>query len=257
MNGLKVSGTMLGVGFLPPLLEAFDSSKFLHSVQLLDQNGYETFRKRFDSIRTLAKVPFVGRLLAAKRLSETIYDLFSKLTGHTDQGNVLLTKDPPEVARYEIYVRRFSVKKALHIGDLAVLDGNMEAILESLGINDFFTDITSKIVDVLERHRVLVYAGQLDTLLPALNIESYVRSLNWTEATSFREQKRLFWSTYAKPRELAGYVTTTGNFSFAVVHKAGHYASMDATDSVHDLYTRFICNDFESLRANRLGSDED
>lgn len=252
VKNLTVSGTMLGSGYLPPLLDAFDSSEFLHGVQMLDENGYETFKKEFESIRKYARIRIPS--FASNHLERAIHDLFYQLTGHTHQGNVLVRGQPPEIAKYEAYVKHERVRTALHVGDLAKLDGNVQAIYNRLGPNDYQDNITSRLVEVLESHRVLVYSGQLDTLVPAVNIERYLRSLNWTLADSFRKEKRLFWSTRERPHELAGYVTTTGNFTFAVVRGAGHYAFMDATEEVSDLYRRFIYSDFEFLKKKALGS---
>nr|XP_050031932.1 venom serine carboxypeptidase-like [Dermacentor andersoni]XP_054925104.1 venom serine carboxypeptidase-like [Dermacentor andersoni] len=102
---LRVSGVILGVPFVAPLLDLIDSSDYLYSTGLIDGRGHRLFAERFQQIKLAAGF---NRTIAAALLLKTVFNakfddeptLYQQLTGYTDHGSVLRTRPAPERLKY-------------------------------------------------------------------------------------------------------------------------------------------------------------
>ncbi|XP_077546369.1 venom serine carboxypeptidase-like [Haemaphysalis longicornis] len=242
---LNVSGAILGVPFLGPLLKLFDSSDYLYNTGLLDEEGRQAFAQRFQQIEQAAKV---NRTLAAGLLLRTVFNanvegepsLYEQLTGYTDHNSALRTKAEPETIKYKEYVTSDAFKKAVHVGLEAQLEAQRLPLFLSLAQSDYFDDVSDTLARVLDSVRVLYYTGQLDTVFPAVNIDRYLKKLKWSGQGELARSERKPWFSASNATTQLGYVTRARNLTYALVLRAGHLASFDQPAALFDLVYNFI-----------------
>ncbi|CAN8004898.1 unnamed protein product [Ixodes pacificus] len=242
---LKLGGVICGVGFLGPTLDIVDSSEFLYQIGMVDERGRATFAATIQQIRDLAEV---NRTAAVLMLGNTILhtrqsgqrSLFVRLTGYNDHGSALTYACPPQFDHYYRYAQRPIFKRGIHVSPTARVDGDRLTVALNLGMKDYFTDISPLVQDVLDSQRVLVYSAQMDTVLPAVNLDKYFRSLNWTGAEQFRAASRQRWYSSGENPPLLGYVTTVKDLTHVLLTRAGHHASFDQTATVYKMIKFFV-----------------
>lgn len=242
---LRVSGAILGVPFVAPLLDQIDSSDYLYNTGLIDGRGQQLFAERFRQIKQVAEV---NRTLAAGLLLKTVFNarlddepsLYQQLTGYTDHGSVLRTKPEPETLRYEEYVTSDGFKRSIHVAGGVPLETQRLHLGLSLAQGDYFTDISDTVAKVFDSTRVLLYTGQMDTVFPAVNTDRYLRKLNWNGRRELESAERKPWYTFADAHRPAGYVTRARNLTYVLVSLAGHHAAFDEPVALFDLMYRFV-----------------
>ncbi|XP_077495136.1 putative serine carboxypeptidase CPVL [Amblyomma americanum] len=242
---LRVSGAILGVPFIAPLLELMDSSDYLYNTGLLDGRGHELFAERFRQIKQVVEV---NRTIAAGLLLKTVFNariddepsLYQQLTGYTDHGSVLRMRPEPEALRYAEYVTSDAFKKSIHVAGGVSLEAQRFHLQVGLAQEDYFTDISDTVAKVLDSTRVLLYTGQMDTVFPAVNTDRYLRQLDWSGRQDLESAEREPWYTFVDTRTPAGYVTRARNLTYVLVSRAGHQAAFDEPLAVFDLMYRFI-----------------
>ncbi|XP_065300807.1 venom serine carboxypeptidase-like [Dermacentor albipictus] len=242
---LRVSGVILGVPFVAPLLDLMDSSDYLYSTGLIDGRGHRLFAERFQQIKLAAGF---NRTIAAALLLKTVFNakfddeptLYQQLTGYTDHGSVLRTRPAPEKRKYRDYVTSDAFKRAIHVGGATPLEAQMLALGLSLAQSDYFTDISDTLANVLDSSKVLLYTGQMDTVFPAVNTDRYLRRLKWSGQRELECAQREAWYSFADAHTPAGYVTRARNLTYVLVSRAGHHATFDRPEALFDLTYSFI-----------------
>ncbi|KAH6921862.1 hypothetical protein HPB50_005529 [Hyalomma asiaticum] len=242
---LRVSGAILGVPFVAPLLDLMDSSDYLYSTGLIDARGHRMFSERFQQIKLASQV---NRTIAAALLLKTVFNanfdnepsLYEQLTGYTDHGSVLRTRPEPQALRYQEYVTSDAFKRAIHVAGAMPLEAQKLALGLSLAQSDYFTDVSDTFARVLNSTRVLLYTGQMDTVFPAVNTDRYLRRLKWNGQNDLADAQRETWYSFADAQRPAGYVTRARNLTYALVSRAGHHATFDEPLALFDLMYSFI-----------------
>lgn len=242
---LRVSGAILGVPFVAPLLDLMDSSDYLYSTGLIDARGHQLFTERFQQIKLASKV---NRTIAAALLLKTVFNanfdnepsLYQQLTGYTDHGSVLRSKPEPQTLKFYEYVTSDAFKRAIHVAGAMPLEAQKLALGLNLAQSDYFTDINDTLARVLDSDRVLLYTGQMDTVFPAVNTDRYLRRLKWSGQRDLAEAQRETWYSFADASRPAGYVTRARNLTYALVSRAGHHATFDEPQALFDLMYSFI-----------------
>nr|XP_037290455.1 venom serine carboxypeptidase-like [Rhipicephalus microplus] len=242
---LRVSGVILGVPFIAPLLDLIDSSDYLYSTGLIDPRGHGMLTQRFQQIKLASQV---NRTIAAALLLKTVFNanfdnepsLYQQLTGYTDHGSVLRSRPEPQTLMFYEYVTSDAFKRAIHVAGAMPLQAQKLALGLSLAQSDYFTDINDTLARVLDTNRVLLYTGQMDTVFPAVNIDRYLRQLKWSGQRELAEAQRETWYSFADATRPAGYVTRARNLTYALVSRAGHHATFDEPQALFDLTYSFI-----------------
>lgn len=244
---LNIRGVIAGVGFLGPTLDIVDSSDFLFHVGMLDEAARQVYAGVIKQIRQLANV---NRTMALLLLGQTTFNpeskgekmLYTKLTGYYDHGSVLTYYSPSEFNQYIKFVMKPRIKKALHVVPTAQLDAYRVQVSMRLGFRDLFANINSQIQEVLDSQRVLIYTGQMDAILPAVNLERHFKSLNWTGAEKFRAMRRRPWYASRERSDLLGYVTSVNDLTYVMLTRVGHHPSFDNSAVVYKMTRAFVCD---------------
>ncbi|XP_037529069.1 probable serine carboxypeptidase CPVL [Rhipicephalus sanguineus] len=241
---LHLRGVILGAGFLGRLMKVADSSAFLYEMSLVTKKGRKSLAESFADMRRKVRT-LIGKLAALLRLRKTIFTsekkptLFQKLTGFNNQASALYSERPTNMVQYEKYVQSDAFKRAVHIGRDVEFMKDEGKVATSLK-NDYLTDISHEIEDLLQSYKVLFYTGQMDTLFPSRNLQEYFRSLDWTGAEEFRKAEPKHWKAYPTSRSVSGLVIRVRNMTDVVLFRAGHYTAVDEPDAANKMMLNFI-----------------
>lgn len=102
--------------------------------------------------------------------------------------------------------------------------------------DDFLNSISHHLSLTLKNYRVLLYGGQFDMLIPPIQIDRVIGSLNYTNVAEFFNARRDVW--YVN-NELAGYSKEYGNLKHVIVRNAGHFILRTQPVWIRELFTTF------------------
>ncbi|EEC19255.1 serine carboxypeptidase, putative, partial [Ixodes scapularis] len=238
----NLKGVIAGSPFLGPLLETIDSSEFLFSVGMLNTTSKVLFHQAFENLtketnRTIQLFTFFKTVF--QDYTKKNPTLFQRLTGYNFDASVLHTRIPQEFVEYKKYVNNSDFKTRIHVGSDAVFRKQMPGVVISMGMVDFFTNITLMVQSVFDNYRVLIYGGQLDTIFPAINMDRFYNSLEWKGSEDFRKE-RVTWYDEDDPDYLNGYVKKGGNVTYVLFVGAGHDPGFDAPKLTHKMIGQFL-----------------
>ncbi|CAN8012025.1 unnamed protein product [Ixodes pacificus] len=238
----NLKGVVAGSPFLGPLLETIDSSEFLFSVGMLNATSKALFHQAFENLtketdRTKQLVNFLGTVF--QDYTKTNPTLFQKLTGYNFHSSVVHTRIPQEITEYKKYVNTSDFKTRIHVGSKAGWRKQMLSVIINMGMVDFFTNISSMVESVFNKYRVLIYGGQLDTIFPAINMDTFYNSLEWGGSNDFKKE-RVAWYDEKDPDYLNGYVKKGGNVKYVLLVGAGHDPGFDVPKPTHTLIGQFL-----------------
>uniref|UniRef100_A0A023FM77 Putative serine carboxypeptidase lysosomal cathepsin a n=1 Tax=Amblyomma cajennense TaxID=34607 RepID=A0A023FM77_AMBCJ len=249
---LKFQGVIGGVGFLAPILDLADSSDFLLQTSMLNTDGHAQFKRTFETMRNLTKIPDpTNYTMALGILFRTIFTskpktLFQNLTLYNSHASPLYTERPLLMMLSFGFASDPRFKISIHAGENTSLQYDNQYLQLSL-LPDWLVDIKEKVEYVLNHTRVLFYTGQLDALFPSANSQAYFDKLDWTHAVKYQEANRTLWEPYGNEglppglrRSAAGYIKSAGNFTSAIVLGMGHYAGFDKPAEIYQLIMDFV-----------------
>lgn len=243
---VNLKGIISGVGFLGPVVDMLDLADYYRQLSLLDFQGWQAYSRRMEEIRQMAVENRTDQAL--QLLFKTVFvatgndppTMFQRLTGYTYDGNALQSVEPAEFAAYRNYVASAEFKEAVHVGHNTKFSREPLINLQLMG--DYFRNITDMVATLMDNYRFLAYAGQLDPIFSPPQIESFLRSVEWSRAEQFRHGRRFPLYAGSQEEGVSGYVTSAGNFSFVVVANAGHYPGFDQTRATNEVMRRFLAN---------------
>lgn len=241
---IRLRGVISGVGFLGPVMLQANVTEYYHQLGLMDYNGKLEYQKRLAEIQK--DVDNGETFKALMLLMQTLFvsagnstpTLFQTLTGYRYDGNVLLSREPPEFKKYRDYVASAELKQAIHVGRNATFQRS--DLINVYLAKDYFNDLTDMVQTVLQNYKFLVYVGQLDPIFSPVQTEAYFRSLKWDGAGQFNAAKHRPWYAASEDEGISGYVTAAGNLVYSLVAGAGHYAGFDQTLAGKEMICRFV-----------------
>uniref|UniRef100_A0A6B0VDN9 Carboxypeptidase n=1 Tax=Ixodes ricinus TaxID=34613 RepID=A0A6B0VDN9_IXORI len=238
----NLKGVIAGSPFLGPLLQTIDSSEFLFSVGMLNTTSKILFRQAFENLttetnRTIQLFTFLKTVF--QNYTKKNPTLFQKLTGYNFHASVIHPRIPQEIQRYKKYVNTSDFKTRIHVGSDAVWRKQMPRVVISMGMVDFFTDITLLVQSVFDKYRVLIYGGQLDTIFPAINMDAFYNNLTWDGSDDFKKE-RVTWYSEDDADYLNGYVRKGGKVTYVLLVGAGHDPGFDVPKPTHKMIGQFL-----------------
>jgi len=87
-----------------------------------------------------------------------------------------------------------------------------------------------------EDYKVLIYAPQLDIIVPHTGVDKFVQNMKWEAADEYDKAVRGTWKVHG---EIAGYVKTARNLIHVLIRNAGHVSSYDQPQWTLDMINRF------------------
>lgn len=164
---------------------------------------------------------------------------FNNVTGLQTTTNYLYTVDPSGIVTFGNYLTIPGVRRAIHAGNSTFHGGTRVA--EALGRNiavsvrDWFLDLFNS-----DQYKILLFSGQLDTLIGYRATTRFVRSLSRDFSRKYYHANRTVWKVNPNYQWVAGYVKQVGNFYEVLVRDGGHSLVNQQPRAALDMMKRFI-----------------
>lgn len=247
---VNFKGIIVGNTFLGRLIDVIDPSDFLYSAKMIGEEERNALESYFDKAEDLIDA---GRQEDAWYLLRSAVAIggrhpwrtaFQNLTGYEWQSSVLYDLKPAEFRAFLTQIKSTLFKKAIHVGEKTVPHGTRDEVVKSLVPNDFNRDITEDLIDLIRAEKtVTFYVGQLNTLLTAENLESYMQSSLIQNKMGVLGERVPWYNTDSWHRMgIAGYVRNNGHFNFVVLVRAGQHAAFDESRNYCELVRRVVFN---------------
>ena len=176
-----------------------------------------------------------GQYVQATASADNTIRSFEGFTGGLDIDNVRGFDDYNEV-NFDNWITSKSIREMLNVGNTPWVDCNMT-------VHNYFSgDITNSteplLSFVLESGiRVLLFSGQDDFVVANTGVQNMISSLSWSGTSNFLNSPRVVWKVN---NEIAGYVQSNKNLTFALVLKSGHLTPYNQPVNTKNLVQSFI-----------------
>lgn len=156
-------------------------------------------------------------------------------------------QEPEDQQYFSQFVTLQTVRRAIHVGNLAFNDGSavekhllldvMQSVKPWLGVlmdhyrvsRRFRSDSIKKEIEeggaeerqtttffdlllISSPNQVMIYSGQLDVIVAAPLTERFLPTVNWTGAAEYKKAPRFHWKVQPEDTEVAGYVRGVREF---------------------------------------------
>eukprot|EP01022_Parablepharisma_sp_SALTPOND_P020427 TRINITY_DN3726_c1_g1_i1.p1 TRINITY_DN3726_c1_g1~~TRINITY_DN3726_c1_g1_i1.p1 ORF type:complete len:734 (-),score=35.71 TRINITY_DN3726_c1_g1_i1:5256-7457(-) len=263
-----ISGQSYAGHFVPSLAKYFLDQKatFLQLKGIAIGNGW--FKPEiqissfpgFDHKHGLVKGPisYLGAVISYYLTSIFIeFDLYKTAKLFFDFGNGIANGISPRFNPYDIrkpcikgnfcynttliekFMKRKDVLAELGVGD-RVWEQCNGAVLNRMLENDFFSDMTPVLQELLDSYKslkVVLFNGNQDWFCNLEGMKAFLGQLEWYGKQLFEDSPWQYW--YISGR-IAGKYKQAGNFTFYDVNDAGHFVSHDQPESAYDILTEMF-----------------
>ncbi|KAF9057813.1 alpha/beta-hydrolase [Panaeolus papilionaceus] len=97
---------------------------------------------------------------------------------------------------------------------------------------------------ILEKIKVLIFAGDQDLICNYMGLENMIKNLNWAGQTGLGTVQTQSWNVNSMP---AGTWVESRNLTYAKIFNASHMAPFDVPHVTHDMMLRFMDANFTAL----------
>lgn len=132
------------------------------------------------------------------------------------------------------YLQKSETRAAIHVGSKK-FQGNTKVMWYFRA--DIYKGVISELTAMLNHYKVVLYAGQLDMVIPPTQIDEVIDSLSWDNGKDFQKAKRKKWYVQGK---LAGYRKSFKNLEQVFVRKANHAIVGSQPEQLFDLLKKFF-----------------
>jgi len=150
---------------------------------------------------------------------------------------------PSAVSLMEPYLRNPTVMEQIHVDNRSKWhDCDLSVFLNLTGYENVSTlHLLPRLIDNMP---VLLYSGQFDLICPHSGTEEYLSKLDWQGTETFLNATRWVWPYKESDgsSQVAGYVSTAYNLTYALVLGCGHMVPYGQPASSYDMFYRFINN---------------
>ncbi|KAG8966199.1 hypothetical protein FRC03_012317 [Tulasnella sp. 419] len=154
----------------------------------------------------------------------------------------------PQMGWIETYLNNATVKNELGVAKSTKFAScNMDVNQAFLGQGDGMKNSAALIPELLENGvRVLIYAGNADYMCNAIGNLQWMEKLDQPFKDDFSKASLVPWQTLntgkvaGKVKSAGGGGFTAGNFTYVIVHEAGHMVPYDQPEAALDLFVRWL-----------------
>ena len=190
----------------------------------------------FDYYQSLASRQIsTGQYAQATGNFENIVGVYQSFTGGADIYDVRGFDDYNE-NNFDSWITSGSIREMLNVGNAPWIDCNRTVQLHFYG--DMSNSTDPLLTFILERGlRVLLFSGQDDFIVTSSGVQNMISSLGWSGVPSFLSSPKVVWKVNG---EIAGYVQSNKNLTFALVLKSGHLTPYNQPVNTKNLVVNFI-----------------
>lgn len=179
-----------------------------------------------------------GNYAAASQSFNQALGLIEGYTGNVDIYNMRYYAQQ-DLGNLFGWLNLASTKTALNIPPAATWELCNSEVQGNFNNDAMETFATGMMTSLLSSIKVLIYHGQDDLYCNTLGINSWLSSLNWSQMPNFLASRRALWNVQG---QLAGYVQTYSNLTYAQVLNAGNQGALNQPFATRDMAFRFILN---------------
>ncbi|KAG6450425.1 hypothetical protein O3G_MSEX006553 [Manduca sexta] len=200
---------------------------------LIDSQGAEAIKPLQDAYYDAIKKENDEK---AFEFRNKLLDKLQDMTVQPQMFNILKDDLNGPLTSFIEFVTRPVVKEAIHVGNIEFTFSN--GSVHEMLIPDFVSDVSSKVMTLLEHYKILIYCGQLDLTAPCVqNAQARRSHWQWSYREDFLKAPRKPWWYN---NSVAGYVKSGGRLTEVLVRGAGHLVPMDKPAQMHNLIDYFI-----------------
>lgn len=179
-----------------------------------------------------------GDYITANNYLNLVQEQFSNYSGGANLYNVRIF-GWEDFGDFPGWLNLDSTKKLLRVMNNQTWVGCNDDIYNAFSADIVQGFISTMMPYVLSSIKVLIYNGQDDFIINAIGVENFIANLKWSKVIDFLKSRKVVWNVNG---EIAGYVQSYSNLTFATVLKAGHFSPFDQPFAVRDMVNRFIMN---------------
>lgn len=120
--------------------------------------------------------------------------------------------------------------------------------VEEYLLSDWMQSVAPWVVTLLESYPVLIYNGQNDIILNAVQCEQFLAQLQWQSppgSSDWHSAPRQIWKVKESDYDVAGYVkqqtpVNAPGLTYVIVREAGHLVPQDQPVRAYDMINRYI-----------------
>ncbi|KAK5641124.1 hypothetical protein RI129_009671 [Pyrocoelia pectoralis] len=233
-NNMNFRGIMIGNGLTDARYQV-GAGDFLYQIGLIDKFTKVEFDKEEQKkVECVKQKDFVCVFSTYLQLME----ITKRHTGYTSFYNLLspISTTSSTQAALDTYLNRQDVKDALHVGNHITYQTFNPLVIST--ITDSFKRASFYMEKLLQNNLdVLVFHGQLDIMVPYNTVVNYMNRLIFPGKSDYDNARKRPWKVGEK---IAGFVRKGGSLTEVVVINAGHYATRDQPEHIHDLVKKFV-----------------
>jgi carboxypeptidase C (cathepsin A) len=228
---INLTGVIVDSPWIDPYTQSHYGD-YLYGVGLINEKNRDEFIANETRIRSLIDE---DKYLEAFQLAiQTSMVNPAKLTGYTAMSNII--HETPPFINMTAFTVANSTRKALHVGSLDFKFISQEQ--QSRMHSNFMRSAKPKLDALLEAgYKFLIYVGNMDVTTNHLGVQKMLQTLSWSGGRDLADGTREIWRVNNK---LAGYRTSSGKGTMAIIRNAGHGCSADQPEEVLDVVNMFI-----------------
>eukprot|EP00331_Platyophrya_macrostoma_P015225 CAMPEP_0176467018 /NCGR_PEP_ID=MMETSP0127-20121128/38225_1 /TAXON_ID=938130 /ORGANISM="Platyophrya macrostoma, Strain WH" /LENGTH=462 /DNA_ID=CAMNT_0017860271 /DNA_START=21 /DNA_END=1409 /DNA_ORIENTATION=- len=239
-NNTNINITGLGIvdGWVNPYYQATAYAEYAYAAGLIDPYTRDQMMKAEEKVK---EAFFNQEHAQVASLWGQVTDFINGL--NLNVYNYRMYTDTDSLGSpYALWLNNNTIKQGLGV-DSSVYYNDCVDMHGSFDV-DLGTSFNSKMEYILSSTspavKVLVMNGADDFIVNSAGVERYIRTLNWPGAAGWINTNKTIWKSTTDPNYVWGTLKQYGNFTYALVNKAGHEVPMYTPDSARDLLERFI-----------------
>ncbi len=162
---------------------------------------------------------------------------FKNVTGFRYIRNFLQSTGPEDRHYFINYLEQDSIRRSLHVGPQQFSNFN-DTVYYSMHEDVYQSKrhLLEELLDAENNYKVLIYSGQLDSVVPHTTVSNVIKNLRWKGAPEYQLTDRVVWKVN---NDIAGYTKTVRNLVYLMMRNAGNIAGYDQPLWSFDMINRF------------------
>uniref|UniRef100_A0A7S1PGY2 EGF-like domain-containing protein n=1 Tax=Percolomonas cosmopolitus TaxID=63605 RepID=A0A7S1PGY2_9EUKA len=234
---INLQGVALGNALMHPIIQRLIKADQIYNHQLVSFEGREMLQDLL--LRCAAHVQ--NQDMYPSDTCELYHHFFTVSSGGINRYDLRRFDDTTNRTRREMYLNMPEVREALH----APFAEQPEFVGCSSKVHDYLEkDVLRSVKYIIPELvksgiRVLLFAGNMDLKDGPVGMEAVLQSSSFfVKELGFKTWRRDLWIN--PQRQVAGYVKSKDNFTFLVIHGAGHFVPTDQGSNARDMIRKFI-----------------
>lgn len=238
---IKLDSILIGNGMTDPINQ-LQYGDYLYQLGLIDRNAlklFHTYEEKIENFIIEDKYHEAFDMFNDFIGFDSKTSLFLNLTGFKTHFNYMHPENDKKEDYLSQYLNKPDIRKAIHVGNAEFNTFKTKNLVLKYLKGDIFKSVAHLLPELLSKHHVVVYNGQLDIICAYPMMVNYLSKLKFNGDNEYKTNQRYI---YKVDKELAGYVKEGGNLTEILIRKAGHMVPTDMPKYTFDIISRLADN---------------